>query len=74
MNHEKLECYRQLVHVAEEVARRVPGGRGAWVTYWISKDGPWPQWFLISLRAMQEKVRPNAGGFSRLRGDPRLNV
>jgi len=31
MNHEKLECYRQLVHVAEEVARRVtrwPRGHG----------------------------------------------
>ncbi|MBN1282620.1 MAG: four helix bundle protein [Proteobacteria bacterium] len=31
MNHEKLECYRQLAHVAEEVARRVarwPRGNG----------------------------------------------
>jgi len=31
MNHEKLECYRQLVLVAEEVARRVtrwPKGHG----------------------------------------------
>ena len=31
MNHEKLECYRQLVTVAEEVARRVtrwPRGHG----------------------------------------------
>jgi len=31
MNHEKLECYRQLVSIAEEVARRVtrwPKGHG----------------------------------------------
>jgi len=31
MNHEKLECYRQLVAIAEEVARRVarwPKGHG----------------------------------------------
>jgi len=31
MHHEKLECYRQLAHVAEEVARRVarwPRGNG----------------------------------------------
>lgn len=31
MNHEKLECYRQLISIAEEVARRVarwPKGHG----------------------------------------------